>query len=104
MSMCSLTDFVEVSPWSVRMSASTATVTGQGTSQVDTSVRGGDFSWPQAGTFHGHHRGPQMAISEDFFMATDSEIVLSPDAAGGSEERWLPVGGREDCSDLYANS
>jgi hypothetical protein len=29
----------------------TATVTGQGTSQVDTSVGGEDFSWPKAGTF-----------------------------------------------------
>ena len=35
----------------VRMLVSTATVTGQGASQVDTSVRGGDFSWPKAGTF-----------------------------------------------------
>jgi hypothetical protein len=43
MSMCSLTDFMEVSPWSARMSACTATVTGQGTSQVDASVSGGDF-------------------------------------------------------------
>ena len=51
MSMCSLTDFMEESPWSVRMLVSTATVTGQGTSLADTSVRGGDFSWPQVGTF-----------------------------------------------------
>ncbi len=49
--MCSLTDFIEVSPWSVRLLANTATVTGRGTPQVDTSVRGGDFSWPQVGTF-----------------------------------------------------
>ena len=51
MSMCSLTDFIEESLGLVRMLVSTATVTGQGTPQVDTSVRGGDFSWPQVGTF-----------------------------------------------------
>ena len=45
-----------------RMLVRTATVTGQGTSQVDTSVRGGDFSWPKAGTFvatSGDLRWPQ---------------------------------------------
>jgi len=51
MSMCSLTDFIEVSLGPERMLASTATVTGQGAPQVDTSVRGEDFSWPKAGTF-----------------------------------------------------
>src|ERR1700722_10325033 len=51
MSMCSLTDFIEVSLGPERMLVRTATVTGQGASQVDTSVRGGDFSWPKAGTF-----------------------------------------------------
>jgi hypothetical protein len=50
MSMCSLTDFIETSLGPVRMLAATATVTGQGASQVDTSVRGEDFSWPKAGT------------------------------------------------------
>ena len=39
------------------MLASTATVTGQGAPQVDGSVRGGDFSWPPAGTSDGHQRG-----------------------------------------------
>ena len=38
---------------------------------VDGSVRGGDFSWPQAGTSAGHHWGPHLATSGDFFMATD---------------------------------
>jgi hypothetical protein len=51
MSMCSLTDFIEVSLGPERMLVCTATVTGQATSQVDTSVRDGDFSWPKAGTF-----------------------------------------------------
>jgi hypothetical protein len=51
MSMCSLTDFIEASLGPVRMLAATATVTGEGASQVDTSVRGGDFSWPKVGTF-----------------------------------------------------
>src|SRR5580658_85081 len=35
------------------------------------SVRGGDFSWPPVGTFHGHQRGPHVATSGDFLMATD---------------------------------
>src|SRR5665213_3546257 len=51
MSMCSVTDFIETSLGPERMLASTATVTGQGAPQVDGSVRGGDFSWPQVGTF-----------------------------------------------------
>jgi hypothetical protein len=50
MSMRSLTDFIEASPRPVWRLASTATVTGRGTSQVDSSVRGGYFSWPPAGT------------------------------------------------------
>src|SRR5271165_3777193 len=58
MSMCSLTDFIERSPWSVRRLASTATVTGQGVAQVDPAVRGGDFSWPKTGT--------SVATSGDF--------------------------------------
>lgn len=38
---------------------------------VDGSVRGGDFSWPPVGTFRGHQRGPHLATSGDFLMATD---------------------------------
>jgi len=49
--MCSVTDFIETSLGPELMLASTATVTGQGAPQVDGSVRGGDFSWPQVGTF-----------------------------------------------------
>jgi hypothetical protein len=56
--------------------ACTATVTGQGASKVDPSVRGGDFSWPKTGTFHGHQRGPQLAITGDFFMATDNLVEV----------------------------
>jgi hypothetical protein len=56
--MCSLTDFIEVSLGPERMLVRTATVTGQGAPQVDGSVRGGDFSWPQVGTF--------LATSGDF--------------------------------------
>ena len=70
--MCSLTDFIETSLGRCGGSVSTATVTGQGASLVDPSVRGGDFSWPKVGTFHGHQRGPQLAIIGDFFMATDT--------------------------------
>ena len=43
-------------------------------------MRGGDFSWPQAGTFAGHQWGPHLATSGDLFMATDisatDEIAL----------------------------
>ena len=69
----------------MRRLASTATVTGQGASLVDPSVRGGDFSWPKAGTSHGHQRGHQLAITGDFFMATDTwhaEIVHEATAKG----------------------
>jgi hypothetical protein len=71
MSMCSLTDFIETSLGRCGGLVSTATVTGQGASLVDPSVRGGDFSWPKTGTSRGHQRGPQLAITGDFFMATD---------------------------------
>ena len=30
---------------------------------MDGSVRGGDFSWPCAGTFIGHKRGPHISLS-----------------------------------------
>ena len=55
--------------WSVL--ADTATVTGRGTLDVDASARNGDFRWPPAGTSRGHQRGPQLATSGDFLMATD---------------------------------
>jgi hypothetical protein len=70
--MCSLTDFIETSLGRCGGLVSTATVTGQGASLVDASVRGGDFSWPKTGTSRGHQRGPQLAITGDFFMATDN--------------------------------
>ncbi|MHB2029485.1 MAG: hypothetical protein ACYCPT_11795, partial [Acidimicrobiales bacterium] len=35
------------------------------------SMKGGDFSWPPVGTFRGHQRGPQLATSRYFLMATD---------------------------------
>ena len=79
--MCSLTDFIETSLGRCGGWVSTATVTGQGASLVDPSVRGGDFSWPKAGTSHGHQRGLQLAITGDFFMATDNRIP-----AGSSEQ------------------
>ena len=34
-------------------------------------MKGGDFSWPPVGTFHGHQWGPQLATSGYFLMATD---------------------------------
>ena len=77
--MCSLTDFIETSLGRCGGWVSTATVTGQGASWVDPSVRGGDFSWPKAGTFRGHQWGPQLAITGDFFMATD----IDPDLGHG---------------------
>ena len=58
MSMCSLTDFIEMSLGRCGGWVSTATVTGRGASSVDASVRGGDFSWPQTGT--------SLATSGDF--------------------------------------
>jgi hypothetical protein len=69
--MCSLTDFIELSLGRCGGLVSTATVTGQGASLVDASVRGGDFSWPKTGTFGGHQRGHQLAKTGDFLMATD---------------------------------
>jgi hypothetical protein len=46
------------------------TIPGRGAPRVDGSVRGGDFPWPRAGTFVGHQRGPHLATSGDFLMAT----------------------------------
>ena len=76
--MCSLTDFMETSLGRCGGSVSTATVTGQGASLVDASVRGGDFSWPKTGTFRGHQRGHQLAITGGFFMATDTPQAQVP--------------------------
>ena len=98
MSMCSLTDFIETSLGRCGGLVSTATVTGQGASWVDPSVRGGDFSWPKAGTSRGHQRGPQLAITGDFFMATDMawlqrkindchEAIPNVQAAGDGQTR-----------------
>ncbi len=72
MSMCSLTDFIEVSLGPVRMLVSTATVTGQGAPQVDTFSEGWGLLVATSGDFRGHQRGPQMATSGDFLMATDT--------------------------------
>src|ERR1022692_448520 len=72
MSIRSLTDFIEVSLRSARRLARTATVTGRRNPQVDASVRGADFWWPKLRTFGGHRCGPLMAISADFFVATDT--------------------------------
>ena len=72
--MCSLTDFIETSLGRCGGLVSTATVTGQGASLVDASVRGGDFSWPKTGTFGGHQRRHQLAKNGDFLMATDSSV------------------------------
>jgi hypothetical protein len=70
--MCSLTDFIETSLGRCGGLVSTATVTGQGASLVDASVRGGDFWWPKTGTSGGHQRGHQLAKNGDFLMATDN--------------------------------
>ena len=78
MSMCSLTDFIETSPWSVRRFGSHRHRHRPGDLLVDPSVRGGDFSWPKAGTFRGHQRGPQLAITGDFFVATDTSRRSDP--------------------------
>ena len=40
---------------------------------MDASVRGGDFRWPPPGTSRGHHRGPHLATTGDFFMAMDRQ-------------------------------
>ena len=39
-------------------------------------MKGGDFSWPPVGTFRGHQRGPQLATSGYFLMATDTSSLL----------------------------
>ena len=38
-------------------------------------MKGGDFSWPPVGTFRGHQRGPQLATSGYFLMATDITLI-----------------------------
>src|ERR1019366_4794809 len=81
MSIRSLTDFMEVSLRSERRLGCTATVTGRRGPQVDTSVRGADFWWPKLRTFGGHQCGPLMAISADFLVAMDKQLLRHPDAA-----------------------
>jgi hypothetical protein len=76
--MCSLTDFIEMSLGRCGGLVSTATVTAQGASLVDPSVRGGDFSWPKTGTSRGHQRGHQLAKNGDFLMATDTGGTVKP--------------------------
>jgi hypothetical protein len=95
--MCSLTDFIEMSLGRCGGLVSTATVTGQGASWVDDSVRGGDFSWPKTGTSRGHQRGLQLAKNGDFFMATDTlPRRCFRDADSGTSCR---IGGRKSgCS------
>jgi hypothetical protein len=90
MSMCSLTDFIEMSLGRCGGLVSTATVTAQGASLVDASVRGGDFSWPKTGTSRGHQRGHQLAKNGDFLMATDSsqaEGAFQDDSIGRRQGR-----------------
>ncbi|MHB2029831.1 MAG: LLM class flavin-dependent oxidoreductase, partial [Acidimicrobiales bacterium] len=43
---------------------------------VGYSMKGGDFSWPPVGTFRGHQRGPQLATSRYFLMATDITVPV----------------------------
>ena len=62
MSICSLADFMEASPRSVRRLACTATVTGRGPSRGCFS-EGADFSWPKLRTTCGHQCGHFMAKS-----------------------------------------
>jgi hypothetical protein len=88
MSMCSLTDFIEMSLGRCGGWVSTATVTGQGASLVDPSVRGGDFSWPKTGTSRGHQRGHQLAITGDFFMATDIGRARRGPRGGSTMAVW----------------
>src|SRR5271155_3820161 len=68
---------------------STATVTGQGASSMDLSVRGGDFSWPKTGTFRGHQRGHQLAITGDFLMSTDNADFQDSVNCGLRSQRGL---------------
>ena len=71
MSMCSLTDFIEVSPWSG------ADVGSHRNRHRPGGLSGGYLSegWgllvAKSGDFCGHQRGPQMAITGDFLVATD---------------------------------
>ena len=55
-------------------------------------MRGGDFCWPPAGTFRGHHRGPHVATSGYFLMAMDIrsrsfQRLLSMNGLAGSMGR-----------------
>src|SRR3954447_4738445 len=78
MSMRCLTVIIEQSLGRCSVLADTATVTGRGTLDVDASATNGDFRWPPAGTSRGHQRGPQLATSGDFLMATDNWRLHRP--------------------------
>src|SRR3954447_21680748 len=83
MSMRSLAVIIEQSLGRCSVLADTATVTGRGTLDVDASARNGDFRWPPAETSRGHQRGPQLATSGDFLMATDTRS-----AKRGTASAW----------------
>lgn len=55
---------------------------------MDASVRGEDFSWPPAGTFHGHQRRPHLATSGDFLRAMDM-ATLAEDARSWTHIEFL---------------
>src|SRR5205823_4100159 len=111
MSIRSLTDFIELSPGRCGGGLGTATVTGRGTLEVDASVRGGDFHWPTARTFRGHQRGPHLATSGDFFMATDNRALGEYAKAipygiydVANNEGWVSVGDSADTAEFAVES
>ena len=94
MSMCSLTDFIDSSLGPEQMLVSTATVTGQGTSQVDISEgRLKGLLVAKSGDLRGHQRGPQPATTGDFLwpwtatMRTTKLIIMKP--RQGCHCTWL---------------
>ena len=71
MSMCSLTDFIEESPWSGSGVGSHHDRLGPGGLSGGYLSEGWGLLVAKSGDFCGHKRGPQMAITGDFLVATE---------------------------------
>ena len=78
MSMCSLTDFIEVSLGPERMLASNRNRHRPGGTSGGWFSEGWGLLVAKGGDFRGHQRGPQMAISGDFLVATDTKKRIRP--------------------------
>ena len=92
--MRSLTDFIEESPWSGSGVGSHHNRLGPGGPSGGYLSEGWGLLVAKSGDFCGHQRGPQMAITGDFLVATDIRWVYeaeSPREARSRLERFYEL-------------